>query len=159
MENEELKEASKWVDSIDINDMTIEEICTAYYHHRLDTAWVSVKEGLPEPLRQVLTIVKYEHGTTIVMAEYVPPKTVLAEDFVNEECGEGLDEYDEEKDCYWTKEGWFEWQHEAEIHYLICGDVIYWQPLPQHNLKTETDKNDFNKLYQQNCLPEPPKEK
>lgn len=134
--DEELNEAREWLERISDehifsdNPKSIQELLVAYHHHRLDKAWVSVKDRLPKALQPVLAIVKDQYGESRVLVEYVPPKTVLAEDFVNEESGDGLDEYDEEKDCYWTKEGWFEWQREAEIHFLICGDVTHWQHLP-----------------------------
>ncbi len=92
--------------------------------------WVPVGERLPEAKQSVLVIVKHRQRH-IEKACYIPPKTVLAEDFLSDEFDcEDAEEYDEENDCYWVKEGWWEDSWEADNNWKMSGEVTHWMPLP-----------------------------
>lgn len=64
------------------------------------------------------------------MAEYIPARTVLFEDYMDDDyCGDDFGDYDEENDCYWTREGWYEWQSETDVNYFLTAKVTHWMPL------------------------------
>lgn len=94
--------------------------------------WISVDEQMPEA--KVKVLVAIESSTNgkhfISTAKYIPPKTVLAEDFLDPNYSDG-GEYDEEKDCYWTEAGWYEWQYEPDVNWMINDKVTHWIPIPQ----------------------------
>ena len=96
--------------------------------------WVSVKVALPECKKSVfISCVSPHTGNQFTQkAVYISPKAVLADDFLSDECdcSDGIMEYDDENDCYWVAEGWFEDSLEAEINYHITWEVTHWQPLP-----------------------------
>lgn len=93
--------------------------------------WINIEERKPEKLRRVLVAFKNSYGKIfITIAEYVPPKEVLAEDFLSEDC-DNFQEYDEEKDCYWTPSGFYEWTHEGDINYFLSEKINFWTELPQ----------------------------
>ena len=88
--------------------------------------WISPQQVLPITGKRVVVIVKL-NGKTLwtTIAEYIHPKTILSEDFFDEAC-EGDDEYDEEKDCYWVKEGWYESNLYSENNWCITDEVMWW---------------------------------
>lgn len=97
--------------------------------------WHKYPDEKPKKLKRKLISCKYPNrysGKPIqLIAQYVPPKTVLADDFLSDELDcENVQEYDEEKDCYWVVEGWWECSEEAEYNYQISGDVIEWRDIP-----------------------------
>lgn len=95
--------------------------------------WVAVSEGLPKARQRVLAFYTNDCGARrIEIACYTPPRTVRAEDFLSDDYyGEGYDEYDEENDCFWVVEGWWEDSLEAEINWKIISPVTHWMPLPE----------------------------
>jgi hypothetical protein len=98
-------------------------------------AWVPVEERLPEVRRDVLAIIERENGLSHVEKVcYIPPKTILSEEFLDGDYAESVEEYDEEIDNFWVVEGWWEASNEASINWKISGTVICWldiPPLPQ----------------------------
>lgn len=65
----------------------------------------------------------------VVIAEYIRKNTVLEEDFIDEDFRDiefGLSEYNEEKDCYYVKENWFEFNQNHELNYVIEEKVLFW---------------------------------
>jgi hypothetical protein len=94
--------------------------------------WRAVREELPENEKKVIVYFKNEcgHGRRTT-AEYIREKTVLAEDYLSDEWSDGFEEYDEEKDCYWTPSGWYEQQEITEVNFYLGKDIItHWMPLP-----------------------------
>lgn len=99
--------------------------------------WVPVGERLPEAKQEVLAIVKYNKIHTEKVC-YIPPRTVLSEDFLSDECDcESVEDYDAENDCYWVKEGWWEASFEADTNWKLSGEVTHWMPLPLPPLPVE----------------------
>ena len=64
------------------------------------------------------------------MADYIPAKTVRFEDYCDKNYFNDYGDYDEENDCYWTPEGWYEYQLSTNVNFLISdGEVSHWMPL------------------------------
>ncbi|MBY0011477.1 DUF551 domain-containing protein [Paenibacillus typhae] len=92
--------------------------------------WISVDEKLPETQARVLVSFLNESGKRwTTCAEYIAPKTVLEEDYMDEQYTDG-GEYDEDKDCYWTTSGWYESNYEPETNWRLNCKVTHWMPLP-----------------------------
>ena len=94
--------------------------------------WIPVEEEMPEQNKAVNVIVL---STTTgkqcrTIAYFIPEKTILAADFLEDDA-EDLEVYDENIDDYWVKEGWFEYQTEAETHWFISDKVTHWLPIPK----------------------------
>ena len=97
--------------------------------------WISVKDRLPESEKIVLVSAKsktfgYRH--TLMVAH------IGHHEFTTEEYGwqeyEGETEYDEENDCFWIPECWYEVNSvEDNGNWIIDSDydVTHWMPLPQ----------------------------
>ncbi|MFA5659127.1 MAG: DUF551 domain-containing protein [Oscillospiraceae bacterium] len=127
--------------SPDIDDITWESLdaiiqrLAAYEDTGLEPdkipQWIPTSEKLPEAKQRVLAYYKNQCGKSrIEIACYIPPETILADDFLSDEA-EGCDEYDEKNDCYWVKEGWFEDSWESDTNWGITPKILYWMPLSQ----------------------------
>lgn len=91
--------------------------------------WIDVKERLPKSEIPVLAYFKNELGKgRRIRAFYVPPKTVESSPDSSEY--EDNDEYDEAKDCYWVKSGWYESNEHDEVAWRVDVDVTHWRHLP-----------------------------
>lgn len=87
----------------------------------------------PETLKKVYVVcqrttksgqvIRYQN-----LARYIPFKTIPASEFMNDEHDYESD-YDEEKDEYFTHEGFYEDQTEADIKWKITETVTHWMPL------------------------------
>lgn len=99
----------------------------------LGTGWISIENAMPKPKQRVYIVCenpKYVGGIIRfqTMAEYIPYMTVKEEDYMSEEfAGDG--DYNEEDDEYYTPEGFYEWQSEAEMNWKISAKVTHWMPL------------------------------
>lgn len=96
--------------------------------------WVSVKGGLPENQKRMEVIVEIKNNNgnivrLVSLAEYIGEKTVLAEDFLDDDYCEAFYKsgcksgYDRETDTYWTPSGWYEYNLGAEA-YMRIGDTV-----------------------------------
>ena len=97
--------------------------------------WIPVTERLPESEKIVLVSAKsktlgYRH--TLMVAH------IGHQEFTTEEYGwqeyEGETEYDEENDCFWIPECWYEVNSvEDNGNWVIDSDydVTHWMPLPE----------------------------
>ena len=93
--------------------------------------WIDVNDQMPKHDTRVLVCYKNElEKDRVEIAEYIPPRTILAENYFNSEA-EGCDEYDEEKDCWWVKEGWYEASWTADTNWALGYTPTHWMPLPQ----------------------------
>lgn len=105
-------------------------------------SWIPITEKMPNPKQRVYIVCERpKHGGGVIqfqtMAEYIPYMTVPEEDYMADEFhGDG--DYDEEEDAYYTQEGWYEYQSEAEVNWKISVKVTHWMPLfelPESNPK------------------------
>jgi hypothetical protein len=97
--------------------------------------WISVEERLPESEKIVLVSAlsktfRYRH--TLMVAH------IGHHEFTTEDTGwreyEGDTEYDEENDCFWIPECWYEVNSvEDNGNWIIDSDydVTHWMPLPE----------------------------
>jgi hypothetical protein len=88
--------------------------------------WVPVSEKLPPPGVPVLAFVQnHGHGkfTRRIRAQYAASKTLEA--FDDEE-----GEYDEKRDAYFVKPGWYETNEYEETHWAVSDPVTHWMKLP-----------------------------
>lgn len=97
---------------------------------------------MPNPRQRVYIVCERpRHGGGVIqyqtMAEYIPYMTIPEEDYMADEFyGDG--DYNEEEDAYYTPEGWYEYQSEAETNWKISVNVTHWMPLfelPESNPK------------------------
>ena len=102
--------------------------------------WIPSDKEKPRPGQKVLAYGLNCLGKgRFVMAQYLPHKTVLSEDFYTDEPAAN---YDKEADCYWVAEGWREVSVESEIIMMISFDISHWMPLPEKpELSNDTGKS------------------
>lgn len=99
--------------------------------------WISVDEQLPETQKRVLVCFTNSSGKAwVTCADYIAPKSVLYEDYMDEQFST-VGEYDEENDCYWTDEGFYEYNYAPETNWQLSDKVTHWMPLPQAIETTE----------------------
>ena len=99
--------------------------------------WISVDDQLPETRQRVIVCFTNSHGKKwVTCAEYIAPKNVLEEDYMDQEYTDGGD-YDEEKDCYWTTSGWYESNYGAETKWMLNDEVTHWMPMPNAPMRAE----------------------
>lgn len=92
--------------------------------------FISVEDELPPAKKQVIAKLISENGKEYkTMAIYIPPRTILAEDFMMNHDDSDFYEYDEEKDTYYVFEGWWEWQTVTDVNWKIYDKVIGWRPI------------------------------
>jgi hypothetical protein len=90
--------------------------------------WISVDEEKP-PTKTML-LVKIDRGdgkTWTILAEFIPAKTVYAEDFF-EDYDEEYMEYDESEDMYYVPETWVECSYFG-VSNMFSAKVIEWRLL------------------------------
>ena len=98
--------------------------------------WTLVEEKLPEYGVSVIVYVKDNCGKNIIIrAMYIAP-------FTMEQHEDGYDDadYDEDKDIYFVKEGWYENNVYEEAHYAVDGNITHWMSLPSP--PKDGDNND-----------------
>lgn len=93
--------------------------------------WISVDERLPETQSRVLVCFTTQSGKVwTTCADYIAPKSVLYEDYMDENYSTAED-YDEENDCYWTSEGFYEHNYEPETNWKLSETVTHWMLIPK----------------------------
>lgn len=90
-----------------------------------ETDWIAVGEALPGPGKPVLVAC----GKHCLRAAHAPHLTLSCDDWgdFNDDGGD----YDEATDTYYWPEGWYEWNHCEETHWLLDEAPTYWMPLPK----------------------------
>ena len=89
--------------------------------------WMPIETVMPESGQVVLACYKNETGKVrIIRAQWVKAKT--SESGWESDCGE----YDEEADCYYDPEGWYEcidnWNEYSSV--FVSANITHWMPLP-----------------------------
>ena len=94
--------------------------------------WNDLETIKPNNRQIVLIVCLNSYGKHyITLAEYVSHKSTKSEDFLSEDCEPGdVDWYDEENDCYWVNEGFFEYQYSADMNWRVSDKVLFWMPKP-----------------------------
>ena len=97
--------------------------------------WISVTERLPDSERIVLVsaLSKTFRHRHILMVSHIGHHEFTTEEYGWQEY-EGETEYDEENDCFWIPECWYEVNSvEDNGNWIIDSDydVTHWMPLPQ----------------------------
>lgn len=95
--------------------------------------WIKIEDSKPKPQQRVYVVCENpKYGGGVVrfqtMAEYIPYMTVPEDEYMNEDYHCNGD-YNEEKDEYYTPEGFYEWQSEPEMNWKINSKVTHWMPL------------------------------
>ena len=96
--------------------------------------WISIEDLKPSTCQLVYVVCErtnYNNKGKVryqTMAQYVPAMTIPEEDFMHPDYG-GEGDYNELEDIYYTPEGFYEYQTEADINYKISATVTHWRPL------------------------------
>lgn len=91
--------------------------------------WISTAMRMPENMQRVLVCFKIEDKPVVSICDYIAAKSVLEEDYTNPSQSEDHYDYDEEDDCYWMPEGFYESLHLPEINYFLTEKVLFWMPI------------------------------
>lgn len=91
--------------------------------------WIKCSDQMPPANVPVIAFVQRERDggkkwTRRIRAQFAPAKTLEAAD---EEDGE----YDESRDAFFVKEGWYETNEYEEIHWRVDDPVTHWMRLPE----------------------------
>lgn len=89
--------------------------------------WISVKERLPEAETDVLAFFINEYGKQRIVRAFYAPRFTVEDGYDNEY---EASEYDDKKDTYYLKEGWYEHNEHEEINWFIY-NVTNWMELPE----------------------------
>ena len=98
--------------------------------------WISVEDRPPKDRKSVNVVVEHkrEDGKIfrfVMTASHIGHHEIEAEEWPDYD---GDMEYDEENDCFWIPENWYEDNFmEDNMNYLICDEyrVTHWMPLPK----------------------------
>ena len=92
--------------------------------------WIDTNIYLPESGKNVLVFYKNSHGKSRIVKAFFADQDTIESDPEDE----ANDEYNEERDCYYLKEGWYEcvdnWDEWSSI-VITNGTVTHWTPLPE----------------------------
>lgn len=111
--------------------------------------WISVKERLPESRVKVIAILQsktFPRYKPITILAHIGEHEQTTDDYDWRDC-ECDTEYDEEKDCYWVKECWYEVNEvDDNPNWIIDSDydVTHWMPMPEPPKADETCKQLTN---------------
>ena len=90
--------------------------------------WIPVEEVKPPSREMILVKIDRDEGKTwILLAEFIPAKTVYAEDFFEDYDEDDMD-YDEDEDMYYVPETWVECSYFG-ISHMFSEKVIEWRPI------------------------------
>ena len=97
--------------------------------------WHRVEDGLPDDEVPVLAVLHNTYGRNVVLKLcHIGHHKRTTEEYGWQEY-EGETEYDEENDCFWIPEGWWESNyHEDNLNWEIGetdGTITHWMPLPE----------------------------
>ena len=106
--------------------------------------WTKIAERMPEPGKAVLACINVprynkppEFNQVILRAVWYPRWYEVAN------TDDEVAEYSEDKDEYYLKEGWYEWNQEEETHFFVSDPVTHWMPLPDPPNKEDRAYQDL----------------
>jgi len=130
-ENEEYSDKEAYQDDFRRNLILIDAL-----EKQLTNGWIPVSERLPENDNPVEATARRKEGARgyfIYKACYVAPHTQTTEDY-GWDIGNVDGEYDEENDCFWVPECWYEDNAIADNGNYILDDefdILAWRELPE----------------------------
>lgn len=104
--------------------------------------WISVKDRLPKSGEKVIALLQsktFQRYSSITILAHIGEHEQTTDDYDWWDC-ECDTEYDEEKDCYWVKECWYEVNVvDDNPNWIIDSDydVTHWMPLPPFSTEKE----------------------
>lgn len=120
-------------------EQQIQDLKEVVIPHMRDTEheyeWISVEDEMPDAEQKVYIVCqrpKYGGGFVRyqTIAVYIPYMTVPEDDFMDDQHhGEG--DYNKSEDKYYTPEGFYEYQFEADVNYRVTSQVTHFKPLMQ----------------------------
>lgn len=125
----------EFADHLISNGVTLATQVASSSKYLASSEWIPVTERLPESEKIVLVSAKsktfgYRHT---IMVAHVGYHEITTEEYGWQEC-EVETEYDEENDCFWIPECWYEVNSvEDNGNWIIDSDydVTHWMPLPE----------------------------
>lgn len=90
--------------------------------------WIDAEKEKPMCQQFVLIAYTDRHGIKRITMGWYCPRYTLESDLFEDEVD---DEYNDENDQYYVKEGWNDGSWEADYHIRI-DNVTHWMPLPAH---------------------------
>lgn len=114
---------------------TIEYVKRLVQNQTTASPWHRVEDGLPDDEVPVLAMLHNTYGRNVVLKLcHIGHHKRTTEEYGWQEY-EGETEYDEENDCFWIPEGWWESNyHEDNLNWEINetdGAITHWMPLPE----------------------------
>jgi hypothetical protein len=122
-----------------------QETAISALEQQLNGGWIPISERLPENDNPVEVTARRKEGARgyfIYKACYVAPHTQTTEDY-GWDIGNVDGEYDEENDCFWVPECWYEDNAIADNGNYILDDefdILAWRELPEP-YKEDKDEN------------------
>ena len=93
--------------------------------------WTNPEVALPKKGQKVIVVVRTHWDKRhMTVAEYIPPRTVLAEDFMDPDTDSDFFDVAEDGTEY-TPRGWYEMPLTPDINYYISDMVEWWTPAPE----------------------------
>ena len=97
--------------------------------------WIDIHDKFPESEQKVIVSAIFKHNQKhfTLMAAHIGEKEITTEEYGWQDY-EGETTYDEENDCFWIPECWYEANAvDDNLNYIIDDDyvVTHWMPLPE----------------------------
>ena len=102
-----------------------------------ENSWILFENKKPETHDRVLICFKNRHNEKnppyVTIATYIAPRSVNAEDFLDDECCDSFYEsdYEESTDIFWTPDGFYETLWEPDINIFVSNTVTHWKVIDQ----------------------------
>lgn len=90
--------------------------------------WKSIKDGMPDPGHDVLVVVEDDRKKRHILRAFWCPRFYLE---ASEYETDDVDEYSEDNDQYYLREGWYEHNAFEETHWFVEETVTHWMHLPK----------------------------